>query len=200
MHPQITNAYYAPSYNEIVFPAAILQEPFLSKSNIIKSFGGIGFVIGHEIIHAFDNKGRLFDENGNYNNWWTNDDNIKYIDITNKLVEQYNSYNIFNENVNGKLTLGENIADLDGLKFALKGLKLYFKKINKIITKEHYILFFKSYANILACNIREEKQKQLLLIDPHSPNIFRVNGVVRNIKKFYEVFNLDNSFDIVTIW
>ena len=192
MHPQITNAYYSPSYNDIVFPAAILQEPFLFENNLIKSFAGIGYVIGHEIIHAFDDNGRLFDENGNYYNWWDNNDNIKYNEISNKLVEQYNSYKIYNENINGKLTLGENIADLDGFKFALKGLEKFCKLLNYKLTINDYQLFFKSYANILACNIREEKQKQLLLLDPHSPNIYRVNGVLRNIKNFmkYIIFNM----------
>jgi predicted metalloendopeptidase len=196
MHPQTTNAYYSPSHNEIVFPAAILQEPFLYKNNVIKSFAGIGYVIGHEIIHAFDNKGRLFDEKGNYNNWWNKNDDIRYNEITKQLVDQYNNYTIFEENINGKLTLGENIADLDGLKFALKGFEYYGELRNINLTKKQYQLFFKSYANILACNIRKEKQKQLLLVDPHSPNIYRVNGVLRNIKKFYEVFDIkaDNVF------
>jgi len=196
IHPQIINAYYSLSYNDIVFPAAILQEPFLFENNLIKSFAGIGYVIGHEIIHAFDNNGRLFDENGNYYNWWNNSDNIKYNEITNKLVEQYNSYEILNENINGKLTLGENIADLDGFNFALKGLEKVCKLLNYKLTINDYQLFFESYANILACNIREDKQKQLLLLDPHSPNIYRVNGVLRNIKKFYEVYNIkhDNNF------
>jgi predicted metalloendopeptidase len=200
MHPQITNAYYSPSHNEIVFPAAILQEPFLFENNIIKSFAGIGFIIGHEIIHAFDNKGRLFDENGNYFNWWNNNDNIEYNKIANKLIDQYNTYTIFNENINGKLTLGENIADLDGFKFALKGIEYYCKLFNYKITIRHYQLFFTSFANILACNIREEKQKQLLLIDPHSPNIYRVNGVLRNIKKFYEVYNIQYDNDFINIF
>lgn len=200
MHPQVTNAYYSPSHNEIVFPAAILQEPFLFENDIIGSFAGIGFIVGHEIIHTFDNKGRLFDEHGNYLNWWDNNDNNKYIDITNKLVSQYNNYTIFNENINGELTLGENIADLDGLNFTLKGLKLYYKLTNNILTVEDYQLFFKSFANILACNIREEKQKQLLLIDPHSPNIFRVNGVLRNVHKFYEVFNIHYNDELIHIF
>ena len=200
MHPQITNAYYSPSYNDIVFPAAILQEPFLFENNLIKSFAGIGYVIGHEIIHAFDDNGRLFDENGNYYNWWDNNDNIKYNEISNKLVEQYNSYKIYNENINGKLTLGENIADLDGFKFALKGLEKFCKLLNYKLTINDYQLFFKSYANILACNIREEKQKQLLLLDPHSPNIYRVNGVLRNIKKFYEVYNIQHDNNFINIF
>ena len=199
-HPQITNAYYSPSHNEIVFPAAILQEPFLHNNNIIKSFAGIGFVIGHEIIHAFDNKGRMFDEKGNYVNWWNDNDDMKYKEITNNLVKQYNNYVIFNENINGKLTLGENIADLDGFKFAMKGLEYFYKVTNHNLKIKDYQLFFKSFANILVCNIREEKQKQLLLIDPHSPNIYRVNGVLRNIKKFYDVFNISHNDDFVNIF
>jgi putative endopeptidase len=189
------NAYYSNAHNEIVFPAGILQEPFFYKDNMIKSFAGIGYIIGHEIIHAFDNKGRQFDENGNLKNWWTEKDNKIYENLSNKLVEQYSKYQ-----VNGKLTLGENIADLGGVKFALLGLETYFK-INEIqMTKKHYQYFFISYAKILAANIRENKAKNLLLIDPHSPNKYRVNGVIKNIQKFYEVFDLKNNDEIINIW
>ena len=139
-------------------------------------------------------------EKGNYNNWWNKNDNIRYNEITKQLIDQYNNYTIFEENINGKLTLGENIADLDGLNFALKGFEYYGKLKNINLKKKQYQLFFKSYANILACNIREEKQKQLLLVDPHSPNIYRVNGVLRNIKKFYEVFDIKNDNVFVNIF
>ena len=190
MNPQITNAYYSPSFNEIVFPAGILQEPFYYKDDIVKSFGGIGFIIGHEIIHAFDNKGRLFDENGNIHNWWNNNDLNIYNKLNEKLIEQYNKYKFYNENVNGKLTLGENIADLGGLKFALLGMTFYLKKIKIKLSHSHYKNFFINYANILACNIREEKFKYLLLTDPHSPSILRVNAILKNFEIFLKVFNI----------
>jgi putative endopeptidase len=188
MHPQHVNAYYSPNSNEIVFPAAILQEPFFYEDNIIKSFGGIGAVIGHEIIHGFDNKGRLFDENGNLNNWWQSNDNEKYCKLVNKLVDQYNSYKIHGEFINGKLTLGENIADLGGVNFALKGLELY-----KDLNIEDYKMFFNNYAFIWAISIRKEKVLHNLLSDPHSPNIFRVNGILKNIDKFYEIYKIESG-------
>lgn len=188
MHPQHVNAYYSPNSNEIVFPAAILQEPFFYEDNIIKSFGGIGAVIGHEIIHGFDNKGRLFDENGNLNNWWQPNDNEKYCKLVNKLIDQYNSYKIHGEFINGKLTLGENIADLGGINFALKGLELY-----KDLNIEDYKMFFNNYAFIWAISIRKEKVLHNLLSDPHSPNIFRVNGILKNIDKFYEIYKIESG-------
>jgi predicted metalloendopeptidase len=190
MNPQITNAYYSPSFNEIVFPAGILQEPFYYKDDIIKSFGGIGFVIGHEIIHAFDNKGRLFNEDGNLQNWWNSNDLKIYNKLNDKLIEQYNKYKFYNENINGKLTLGENIADLGGLKFSLLGMTLYLKKLKIKLRYSYYKNFFINYANILACNIREEKFKYLLLTDPHSPSILRVNAILKNFEIFLKVFNI----------
>uniref|UniRef100_A0A6C0DC81 Peptidase M13 C-terminal domain-containing protein n=1 Tax=viral metagenome TaxID=1070528 RepID=A0A6C0DC81_9ZZZZ len=201
MHPQIVNAYYSPSSNEIVFPAAILQEPFFYENDIIKSFGGIGVIIGHEIVHGFDNKGRLFDENGNLNNWWQPNDNERYCNLVNKLIDQYNSYKIHDEFINGKLTLGENIADLGGVNFALKGLELY-----KNLSNEDYKIFFKNYAFIWAINIRKEKELHNLLSDPHAPNIFRVNGILKNINKFYEIYKIKdgdmylNPEDRIKIW
>jgi putative endopeptidase len=190
MNPQITNAYYSPSLNEIVFPAGILQEPFYYKDDIIKSFGGIGFVIGHEIIHAFDNKGRLFNEDGNIQNWWNNNDLKIYNKLNDKLIEQYSKYRFYNENVNGKLTLGENIADLGGLKFSLLGMTLYLKKLKIKLSYSHYKNFFINYTSILACNIREEKFKYLLLTDSHSPSILRVNAILKNFEIFLKVFNI----------
>lgn len=195
--PQITNAYYSQSNNDIVLPTALLQEPFLYKNDIIKSFGGIGFIIGHEIIHAIDNTGRLFDENGNLNNWWEIKDTEKYLNLTFKLIDQYNNYQLYNTFTNGKLTLDENITDLGGITFALNGLEYYSKKNKK---KINYKDFFFSYAYIFAYNITEEKAKFNLLTDPHSLNIFRVNGTLQNIGKFHKIFNLKINNNIFTIW
>ena len=188
MNPQTTNAYYSPSLNEIVFPTSILQEPFYYKNDIIKSFGGIGFVIGHEIIHAIDNKGRLFDENGNVKNWWSVDDINIYNNLNKKLINKFNNYQ-----VNGKLTLSENIADLGGIKFALLGLVLYLKNLKIKLSYMHFKNFFINYATILACNIREEKLKYLLLTDPHSPKKLRVNATLVNIGVFATVFNIKSG-------
>jgi hypothetical protein len=188
INPQVSNAYYSPSFNEIVFPAGILKEPFYYKDDIIKSFGGIGYIIGHEIIHAFDNKGRLFDENGNINNWWNKNDLLIYNNLNNNLMDQFNK-----ENINGKLTLGENIADLGGLKFALLGMALYLRKFKIKQSYKFYQNFFINFAKVLACNIREEKKKFLILTDPHSPNIFRVNTILKNFEIFLLVFNINDG-------
>jgi len=201
MTPQTVNAYYSPTENEFVLTAGILNEPFYFKDDIIKSFSGIGFIIGHEIIHSIDNHGRLFDENGNKKDWWTFEDNKKYIELSDKLVEQYNSYN-----VNGKLTLGENIADLGGLSFALYGLISYLKNNKYKLKCSYFKTFFINYAQCLACNTRPEKYKELLLTDPHSPNEFRVNGILKNIDIFSQIFKIDsgnmfiNKSDRIKIW
>jgi len=188
MDPHTTNAYYSQSDNEFVIPAGILDEPFYFKDDIIKSFSGIGYIIGHEIIHAFDDKGRLFNENGNLKNWWTPEDNTKYITLSKKLIEQYNSYN-----VNGSLTLGENIADLGGVKFALFGLILFLINKKCKLKYKYFKRFFINYANCLASNIRDIKAKELLLTDSHSPNEYRVNGVLKNINIFLKVFNIKSG-------
>lgn len=189
MHPFMVNAYYSPTSNEIVFPAGILQEPFFYENNLVKSFGGIGYIVGHEIIHAFDNRGRLYNEHGNLEDWWTPDDNIKYENKTLKVIEQYSNYKINDQYINGKLTLGENIADLGGIKFSLYGLIDYLKQTNKYndeILKD----FFYSYTNMLASHITNEDLNLRLLTDYHSPHIVRVNNVLKNINEFYQVFNI----------
>jgi len=188
MDPQTINAYYSQSDNEFVIPAGILDEPFYFKDDIIKSFSGIGYIVGHEIIHAFDNKGRLFNGNGDLEDWWTPEDNNKYIELSQKLVEQYNSYKI-----NGKLTLGENIADLDGVKFALFGFILFLIDLKCKLKYSYFKKFFINYANCLASNIRDIKAQELLLTDPHSPSEYRVNGVLKNISIFLKVFNITSG-------
>jgi putative endopeptidase len=195
------NAYYSPSLNEIVFPAGILQKPFFDINNsVYENFGGIGMIIGHEIIHGFDDQGRLFDENGNLRMWWTPQDNMKYEEKIKVLAEQYSNYKIEGEYINTQLTQGENIADLGGLTFSLEALTQYLKDHNIKEDNEKYKDFFKSYARIWASKIRPEFLKQKLLIDPHSPPIFRVNGILRNIDKFYQVFNIKEKEKICEIW
>lgn len=188
------NAYYSPSYNEIVFPAGILQAPFFSTNqDIVNNFAGFGMIVGHEIIHGFDDQGSKFDENGNLNNWWTKEDLIKYKQKIEVIQKQYDQYVIEGTNVNGKLTLGENIADIGGFILSLNALKKYLDD-NNIKNKDNYIRqFFISYSNIWKSKSRREDVLLRLSTDPHSPPKFRVNGVIRNVPDFYSLFNIDTK-------
>ena len=183
------NAYYSPQSNEIVIPAGILQEPFYynDPNKIGSNFGGIGMIIGHEIIHGFDDKGRLYDQYGNLNNWWSDNDVNYYNKQVDKLKEQYNKYD-----VNTSLTIGETIADLGGLKFSILALKEYLTKINKL-NKEDFQELFINFAQCWANNIREEYLKQKKANDPHPEPKYRVNGVIKNIDMFYESFNIKDG-------
>ncbi|AKX34457.1 endopeptidase O [Spiroplasma litorale] len=181
MYPQTVNAYYNPSSNEICFPAAILQSPFYDINEPrAKNLGGIGAVIGHEVSHGFDDEGSKFDKDGNFNNWWTEKDYEEYNKRTQDLVEQYNKYEINGSNVNGKLTLGENIGDLSGLAAALD--------ICKEEKPDDLKLFFENYAIIWRRKSTDELKNTRLLIDPHSPEEFRCNGVLVNIDEFHTIF------------
>lgn len=189
------NAYYSPSYNEIVFPAGILQPPFFSADyDKALNFGGIGAVIGHEMTHGFDDQGSKYDGDGNLNNWWSEKDALHYKSKTENIKNQFYQYNIEGETVNGDLTLGENIADLGGVKIALDGLKRYLEENpedNKVIDGLTPIQrFFISYARIWRSNSRPEDMKQRILTDPHSPPILRVNGILKNVSDFYNVFGI----------
>ncbi|QHX36482.1 M13 family metallopeptidase [Spiroplasma sp. BIUS-1] len=181
MDPQTVNAYYNPTSNEICFPAGILQKPFYDINEPrAKNLGGIGAVIGHEVSHGFDDEGSKFDKNGNFENWWTEDDYKQYSLRTEKLVEQYNKYEINGTNVNGKLTLGENIGDLSGVAAALD--------ICKEQCPEDIKLFFENYATVWMRKSTDELKNTRLLIDPHSPEEFRCNGVLINIDEFHDVY------------
>lgn len=184
MSPQTVNAYYNPSNNEIVFPAGILQSPFYSyDASKEANLGGIGAVIGHEISHGFDDQGSRFDKDGNMVNWWTKKDLEEYNKRTKKLAEQYSKYEALDgEYVNGNLTLGENIADLGGVSVALE--------IAKKQKDANLDEFFKSYAKIWRNIKTDEIISYLLKNDPHSPGIFRVNGILTNIDEFYETYNI----------
>lgn len=187
MNAHDINAYYSQSMNEIVFPAGILQAPFYSpEQSLAENLGGIGAVIGHEITHGFDDKGRLYDLNGNLNDWWTAEDANKFEERSKKLEEQFNKYQYFGLNVNGKLTLGENIADLGGLTFSLKTLE---RLVTSNLADEKRKLF-EQWATVWRCNIKEDSLKNQLLTDPHSPTQLRVNGILPNIDDFYEIFNI----------
>ena len=194
MTPQTVNAYYNPTNNEIVFPAAILQPPFFNMdADDAVNYGGIGAVIGHELGHGFDDQGAKFDGDGNLRNWWTDADKAEFEKRGKQLVEQYNQYSpLEGMNVNGELTLGENIGDLGGLTVALKAYKL------SLEGKEAAVLdgftgeqrFFISWSQVWRRKGREEYLRNMLMTDPHSPSEYRVIGIVSNIPEFYTAFDV----------
>lgn len=192
MTPQTVNAYYNPTLNEIVFPAAILQPPFYNtKADDAVNYGAIGAVIGHEISHGFDDSGAQFDGDGALRNWWTDDDRKAFEDITAKLVAQYEGYQpIAGKHLNGKLTLGENIADLSGLQIAYKAYlrSLGGKPAPVIDGYTGQQRFFMGWSQAWREKAREERRLQLLTVDPHSPPEFRANGAAVNHDGFHEAF------------
>jgi putative endopeptidase len=194
MTPPTVNAYYNPSNNEIVFPAGILQPPFFNaQADDAVNYGGIGMVIGHELTHGFDDQGRNFDAKGNLSSWWTSDDSIKFVEKTNVLIDQFNSYTVLDTlHVNGKLTLGENIADLGGMAIAYDAFKLTKQgKGNELIdglTPDQR--FYLGFATVWAGDMRPEAQAQRVITDPHSPGLYRVNGTVCNLTHFYNAFGV----------
>lgn len=192
MGPQEVNAYYNPTINEIVFPAAILQPPFFNEyADDAVNYGGIGMVIGHELTHGFDDQGRQYDANGNLTDWWTKEDADKYLALTQVFVKQYNNYvAVDSVHVNGELTLGENIADLGGCVIAFEALKEANKNKEKIDGFTPEQRFFLSLAQIWRSNYRPEALRNMVFTNPHSPPVFRVNGVVTNMQEFYDAFGV----------
>jgi len=194
MTPQTVNAYYNPRLNEIVFPAAILQPPYFDMTvEDAVNYGGIGAVIGHEIGHGFDDQGSTFDGDGVMRNWWTPKDLEAFKLKTGALVAQYNAFKVFSDlNVNGEFTQGENIGDLGGLSIALKAYKMSLHgKESPVLdgfTGEQRV--FIGWGQSWLDKTREEALRSQVASDPHSPNKFRVNGVVRNIPEFYTAFNI----------
>jgi putative endopeptidase len=192
MTPQTVNAYYNPNFNEIVFPAAILEPPFFDmKADDAVNYGAIGAIIGHEISHGFDDSGSQFDGDGKLNNWWSEADRKAFDNLTEQLVKQYAAYEpLPGHHLNGKLTLGENIADLSGLQIAYKAyeLSLKGKKAPVVggLTGEQR--FFLGFAQAWREKTRDERALQLLTIDPHSPSEFRANGTVINHDGFHQAF------------
>jgi putative endopeptidase len=196
MTPQTVNAYYHPSLNEIVFPAAILQHPFFDKNaDDAVNFGAMGCVVGHEMTHGFDDKGRKFDAQGVLHDWWTADDAAEYEKRVNVMVEQANSFHVHGKAVQGKLTSGENIADLGGLRLALAALRATkdYDETNLIDGFTPVQRFFLSWAQCWRQNIGKERSLQLLTIDPHGPNEMRCNGPLSNLTDFYTAFNIPES-------
>jgi putative endopeptidase len=194
MTPQTVNAYYNPSMNEIVFPAAILQAPFFDpNADDAVNYGAIGGVIGHEISHGFDDQGSQYDGDGNLKNWWGKQDDKAFKALTSKLVAQYDAYEpIPGKHVNGQLTLGENIADLSGLAVAHKAYQLSLggKPAAKIDGRTGEQRFFLGWSQVWASKMREPMTLQMLLTDPHSPGQFRANGAAVNSDAFYKAFNV----------
>ena len=205
MLPQTVNAYYSPNRNEIVFPAAILQPPFFNlTADPAVNYGAIGGVIGHEMGHGFDDQGAKSDGNGTLRNWWTAEDESNFKAKTGALVEQYNAFCPLDDEetcVNGALTLGENIGDLGGLSMAYKAYKLSLDTDgNGTISpdEEAPVLdglsgdqrFFLAWAQVWRSKYREEATRRQLLTDPHSPPVYRVNGVVQNMAEWYEAFDV----------
>jgi putative endopeptidase len=194
MNPQTVNAYYNPTLNEIVFPAAILQPPFFNlAADDAVNYGGIGAVIGHEIGHGFDDQGSTFDGNGVMRNWWTPQDLTEFQTRTKALVDQYNSFKAFPDlTLNGSFTLGENIGDLGGLSIALKAYKMSLngKEAPKMDGYTGIQRVFLGWGQVWLDKSREEALRSQVASDPHSPAKFRINGVVRNIPEFYEAFNV----------
>ncbi len=194
MTPQTVNAYYSPTKNEIVFPAAILQAPFFSmNAPDALNYGGIGAVIGHEISHAFDDQGSRYDGDGNLNNWWTAADQAAFADLTKRLIAQYEAYEPLPEKrVNGQLTLGENIADLSGLTIAHKalGIALAGKQPEQVAGWNADQLFFVGWSRVWQRKYRDAEMVKRLLTDPHSPSQYRANGPVMNIAAFYQAFDV----------
>jgi len=194
MTPQTVNAYYNPTVNEIVFPAAILQAPFFNmKADDAVNYGGIGAVIGHEMGHGFDDQGSKYDATGNLRNWWTEQDLKEFSTRTKALVEQYAGYQVFDDlNVNGKLTLGENIGDLSGVTIAYKAYKasLSGKEAPVIDGLTGEQRFFMGYAQIWRSKIVEKSMRNRVATDPHSPGEFRALGSLSNMSEFYEAFDV----------
>ena len=192
MTPQTVNAYYNPLKNEIVFPAAILQPPFFDpKADPALNYGGIGAVIGHEMLHGYDDQGAQFDAEGNRKQWWTDADLKAFQARTGKLVAQFDEYVAIEDlHVKGDLTLGENIADLGGVAVAYDALQrdLENKKVAAIDGYSQDQRFFLNFGTIWRRNFRPEELKVRLNTDPHAPAMFRANGAPSNLDAFAEAF------------
>ena len=196
MLPQTVNAYYNPSFNEIVFPAAILQPPFFDASaDPAVNYGGIGAVIGHEMGHGFDDQGSKYSGTGALENWWEPADRAQFEKLADQLAAQYNSYCPYDEGktcVNGQFTLGENIGDNGGLSLAYRAYRMSLNgeeaPVIDGLTGDQR--FFLAWAQVWRSNQRDAAGRQRLLTDPHSPEPFRVNGAVRNQDAWYQAFNV----------
>ncbi len=194
MTPPTVNAYYSPTGNEIVFPAGILQFPFFDfGADDAVNYGGIGVVIGHEMTHGFDDQGSQYDGDGTLRNWWTKADNDEFKNRTQKVVDEFNGFNpVDTMHIKGKLTLGENLADLGGINVAYEAYKKTKEgqtnpKIDGFTGDQR---FFLSFAQVWRGTMRPEALAQQLTTDPHSPGKYRTDGTVVNIDAWYDAFNV----------
>jgi putative endopeptidase len=194
MSPQTVNAYYNPSYNEIVFPAAILQPPFYNYlADEAVNYGGIGAVIGHEISHGFDDSGARYNADGNLVDWWTDQDAKQFAALTGALADQYSALEpLPGTKVDGKFTLGENIGDLGGVNAAFDGLQLYLanKRIGLVDGYTPQQRFFISWATVWRSKMRDEALKNQVKTDPHSPGMYRAFVPLQNVDAFYQAFDI----------
>jgi putative endopeptidase len=194
MTPPTINASYNPGNNDITFPAGILQFPFFDfGADDAVNYGGIGAVIGHEMTHGFDDEGRQFAADGNLKDWWTSADADKFKSKAGEVVAQYNGFAVLDTlHINGRLTLGENLADLGGLSIAYEAFTKTkeFKEGKKIDGFTPAQRFFLSWAQIWRSNTLPKTQAQLILTDPHSPGQFRCNAPITNIDAWYDAFNI----------
>lgn len=197
MSPATVNAYYWPNTNGITFPAAILQPPaFDAGGDFAANYGAIGVIIGHEIIHGFDDNGSKYDKIGNFESWWTDEDRTLFEARAEALAAQYDAYEIDGHHVKGQLTLGENIADLGGILIAYDALQNKLKESDLSYELDGFTpeqRFFLAQARIWRTNIRPELALQFLVSDPHSPAHLRVNGVVTNVDAWYDNFDIAAS-------
>jgi putative endopeptidase len=202
MTPQAVDAYYSPGLNEIVFPAGILQDPFFDPSrDDAANYGAIGAVIGHEIGHGFDDQGSKYDGDGRLADWWTEQDRKAFEVRARSLIEQYNDLaprQTPDQHVNGALTIGENIGDLGGLGIAWKAYQVSLRGeeapvIDGLTGAQR---FFMSWARVWLQKIRDEEVIRVLAVDPHSPNEFRCNQIVRNLDEFYDAFDVGAGDDL----
>jgi putative endopeptidase len=195
MSPQTVNAYFNPSNNEIVFPAAILQPPFYDyRADEAVNYGGIGAVIGHEISHGFDDSGSRYNSDGNLVNWWSDEDLKQFTDLGGALADQYSALQpLPGIYVDGKFTLGENIGDLGGVNAAFDGLQIYLKEngnpglIDGFTPEQR---FFISWGTIWRTKMRDEAIKNQVKTDPHSPGMYRASVPLQNVNAFYDAFNV----------
>ncbi len=191
MPPQAVNAYYSPENNQMVFPAGILQSPFFDpKGPIAVNYGGIGMVMGHELTHGYDDEGKKFDSKGNLNDWWTETVAKEFKERSDCMVKQYSGYTVLGDTpLNGKLTLGENIADQGGAKFAYQAYK---KRAGREVAASGFSpdqQFFIAVGQTWCAKRRPQAERLLVTIDPHSPPKYRVNGSLSNLPEFAEAFS-----------
>jgi Predicted metalloendopeptidase len=204
MTPPTVNAYYNSHMNEIVFPAGILQPPFFDpKADDAVNYGGMGAVIGHEMTHGFDDQGRKFDAAGNLRDWWSPESAAKFKERSQAVVQQYSEYEpLPGLHINSELTLGENIADIGGIKLAYAALQKALdknpqareQKIDGFTPEQR---FFLGWAQVWRANQREDDLRLRLNTDPHSPTHYRCNGPISNMPEFAKAFNLPDNCPMI---